>query len=318
MTGVMLRLAGTLAKTVLVLWVVTVLAFLLMEAIPGDTIDLLIPPNASESDIAAIELAYGLDKPVVSRYGDWLAGVVQGDFGRSVVSRQSVGELIADRLPVSLELAFYALVLALAIAIPAGIYCAYRPGSVVDRLVGFFSSAALAIPTFLLGPILVYVIAVQAGWLPLTGYRPWSAGVWEHLKFTILPVITLALGEAVILLRVLRADMMTTLREDFVVSARARGLSTARILVVHALRPSSFAMITILGVSLGRLIGGSVIVESIFRIPGLGQLMVTSIDSRDIVTTQAVILVIGVAYVVLNAVVNASYALLDPRVRSSS
>lgn len=311
------RLVETLAKTLLVLWMVTILSFMLMEAIPGDTIDLLVPPNASASDIAAIEQAYGLDRPLVSRYGDWLGGVVQGDFGRSVVSRQSTGELILERFPVSLELALYALMLALLIAVPAGIYCAYRPGSIGDQIVGFLSSTAIAVPTFLLGPILVYVFAIQTGWFPITGYRPWSAGAWEHLKFAILPVLTLGLGEAVILLRVLRSDMIATLREDFVVSARARGLSTVRILVVHALRPSSFAMITVLGVSLGRLIGGSVIVESIFRIPGLGQLMVTSINGRDIVTTQAAILVIGVTYVLLNGLVSASYAMLDPRVRNA-
>jgi len=310
-----IRVVTVLGQTVFVLWAVTLLAFLILEAVPGSTLDLLAPPDATRAERAAIARANGLDQPIVVRYLDWIGNALQGDFGRSLATKQSVAQLIGERVPVSLELALGALILAILIAVPLGVYTAYRPGKILDRVVGFLSSGALAVPTFLLAPILLYLLSVQLHLFPLTGYRPWSAGPYEHIRYMVLPIITLSLGEAVLMLRVLRSDMMATLREDFVVSARARGLSTPRILFGHALRPSSFSLVTVLGVSLGRLIGGSVIVESIFRLPGLGQLVVNSVNGRDVVTTQAVILVIALVFVLVNVLVNASYSALDPRVK---
>lgn len=315
---VLKRVAFSLGQVLVVLWVVTLLAFFLMEAVPGDTIDLLAPPGATDDEIRAISQSLGLDRGVLVRYFDWLGDALSFDFGRSISTKQLVSEAVIDRYPVSLEIAAGALAISLLIAVPLGVYCGYRPGGLVDRVVGVVTSAAIAIPTFLLGPVLLYIFAVQLQVLPLTGYQPWSAGAGEHLRFMVLPIMTLAAGETVLLLRVLRADMVATLREDFVVSARTRGLSTARILFGHALRPSSFSMITVLGVSMGRMIGGSVVVESIFRLPGLGQLAITSISSRDFQMVQAVILIAGVTFVLVNGLVNASYALLDPRLRSSS
>ncbi|WP_230304510.1 MULTISPECIES: ABC transporter permease [unclassified Rhodococcus (in: high G+C Gram-positive bacteria)] len=304
-------------KLLAVLLLVSVTTFLLLEMLPGDRLASVLPDGATPEMRAAAEERFGLDGPPVQRYFEWLGGALQGDLGRSMQSQVPVTQAIVERLPVTLELAAVSILLALLVAIPVGIYSGYRPGGVVDRIVTFLCSVTLSIPSFLLGVLLVFVFAVSLPALPVTGWTPLSEGLVPHIRSLVLPVVTLAAVEAVGFVRLLRNDMVATLQQDFVLSARARGLSTPRILLVHALRPSAFSLLTVMGVSLGRLIGGTVIVETLFSLPGLGSLVMTAITGRDFLLVQGIVLVVAVSYVLLNAFVDLAYPLLDPRVRTS-
>jgi len=306
-----------LATLLTVLLVVSMAAFLLLELIPGDPLATLLPEGATPEVRAQVEAAYGLDQPLWRRYLEWLGGALQGDLGRSLQSQVPVTDAIFERLPVTVELAGLSLILALLVAIPVGVYSGYRPGGVLDRIATFVCSVTLSIPNFLLGVLLVFVFAVNLRMLPVTGWTPISRSLGGHIQSIILPVITLGAVEAVAFIRLLRNDMVATLQQDYVLSARARGLATARILFGHALRPSSFSLVTVLGVTLGRLIGGTVIVETLFSLPGLGSLVINAISNRDYLMVQGIVLVVAVAYVLINTLVDLSYPLLDPRVRAS-
>lgn len=301
----------------IVLILVSMVTFLLLELIPGDPLATILPPDATpEMRAEAVEL-YGFNDPLWVRYWDWLSGVLQGDFGRSIINGLPVSTAILERLPVTLEIAVVALAISLAVSVPLAVYCGYRPGGIVDRVTTFLASVILSVPNFLLGVLLVFVFAVQLGWLPVLGWTPLAEGWVPHLQSLALPVLTLAAGETVAFVRILRNDMVATLQQDFALSARARGISTPRILFRHALRPSSFSLVTVLGVTLGRLVGGTVIVESLFSLPGLGTLVISAITNRDYLVVQGVVLLIAVAYVLSNALVDLMYPLLDPRVRAS-
>ncbi|MBF0662703.1 MAG: ABC transporter permease [Rhodococcus sp.] len=297
---------------------VSVAVFLLLELIPGDPVDSLVPPGASDEMRDIARASYGLDDPLMERYLSWIGGVLQGDFGRSFTTQTDVLASIAERAPVSLELAILSMFVALAVSIPVGVWSAYRPGGRLDRVATALTSATLAVPSFVLGILLVFVFGVQLGLLPTLGWVPFSEDPVEHLLHIALPVLTLAAGECVLFTRLLKGDMMATLQQDHVLSARARGLPTSRILVRHALRQSSFSLVTVSGVVIGRLIGGTVIVELIFSLPGMGSLVVNSILSRDFIVVQAVVLLSALLYLSINTVVDLAYPLLDPRVRKVS
>ena len=304
-------------KLVAVLLLVSIATFLLLELIPGDPVESVLPAGASPEMRASAIAQYGLDGPLITRYFEWLGQALQGDLGRSMQSQLPVTEAIMERLPVTVELAGLSILIALAIAVPVGVRSAYRPGGLFDRVATLICSVTLSVPSFLLGVLLVFVFAVSLGALPVTGWTPLSGGLVPHVESLILPVATLSAIEAVGFIRVLRNDMMATLQQDFVLAARARGLSSTRILFTHALRPSAFSLITVMGVALGRLIGGTVIVETLFSLPGLGSLVITSITGRDYVMIQGIVLVVAVAYVLLNALVDLVYPVLDPRVRTA-
>ncbi|MBT2275227.1 ABC transporter permease [Rhodococcus qingshengii] len=310
-------LAGYLAKLLAVLVLVSILTFLLLELIPGDPLATLLPEGATPEMRAAAAERFGLDGPVYERYLEWLGAALQGDLGRSMQSQIPVADAILERLPVTLELAGLSILVALLVALPIGVYAGYRPGSLADRIITVICSVTLSIPSFLLGVLLVFVFAVTMHALPVTGWTPLSGGLGPHLRSLVLPVVTLAAIEAVAFIRLLRNDMSATLQQDFVLSARARGVPTRRILFVHALRPSAFSLLTVLGVAMGRLIGGTVIVESLFALPGLGSLVLSAINSRDYLLVQGIVLVVAVGYVLINALVDMAYPLLDPRVRTS-
>lgn len=315
-TGMLRRLLPV-GRFFLLLVMVSISVFMLLELLPGDPVDSLVPPGASDEVRAAAAEAYGLNDPVFSRYIDWVGGLLRGDFGRSFVTQQSVGGLIAERAPVSLELAVLSILVALAISIPVGVWSAYRPNGVVDKVATAIISATLATPSFVLGILLVFVFGVKLGLLPILGWVPFAEDPVEHLERIILPVATLAAGEFVLFTRLLKGDMMATLQQDHVLSARARGLPTWRILSRHALRQSSFSLVTVSGVVIGRLIGGTVIVESIFALPGMGTLVINSIVGRDYIVVQAVVLLTAVIYLAMNTLVDLTYPLLDPRVRKA-
>lgn len=299
----------------LLVWMVSVAVFLLLEMIPGDPVDSLVPPGASEEMRELARRSYGLDAPLFERYVAWMSGVLQGDLGRSFLTQTEVLTLVAERAPVSLELAILSIVVALGVSVPVGVWSAYRPGGRVDRVATTVTSATLAVPSFVLGVLLVFVFGVHLGAAPTIGWVPFSEDPVAHLQHLVLPVITLAAGECVLFTRLLKGDMLATLQQDHVLSARARGLPTWRILIRHALRQSSFSLVTVSGVVLGRLIGGTVIVEMIFSLPGMGTLVVNSILSRDFVVVQAVVLLGALLYLTINTLVDLAYPWLDPRLR---
>jgi peptide/nickel transport system permease protein len=298
-----------------VLLAVSLLTFLIASLLPGDLAYVILGDQATPEKVEALRQDMGLDQPVWWRYLGWLGHVLQGDFGRSFRTGQTVLQAVAERLPVSFELMLLAEIGALAIGIPLAIACAVKSGSAFDRFMTGSAFGMLSVPTFLSAILLIYLFAVQLHWLPATGYVPFSEDPIGNLRCFVLPALTLALGEWPVLMRVLRSDMIATLQEDFIAMARAKGLKPSRILLVHALKPSSLTLVTVTGINIGRLIGGTVIVEQIFALPGIGRLLVGAITTRDLIILQGVVLVVAFGYVLMNFIVDMLYAVLDPRIR---
>jgi peptide/nickel transport system permease protein len=315
----MTLMLGFLARRLLyllpVLFAVSLLTFLIASLLPGDLASVILGDQATPEKVAALRHDMGLDQPIWWRYLSWLGGVLAGDFGRSFRTGQTVLQAVAERLPVSFELMLLAELGALAIGIPLAIACAVRSGSAFDRLVTGTAFSMLSLPAFLSAILLIYFFAVELRWLPATGYVPLSEDPLGNLRCFVLPALTLALGEWPVLMRVLRSDMIATLQEDYIAMARAKGLKPSRILLVHALKPSSLTLVTVTGINIGRLMGGTVIVESIFALPGIGRLLLGSIYTRDLIILQGVVLCVAVGYVLINFIVDMLYAVLDPRIR---
>jgi peptide/nickel transport system permease protein len=298
-----------------VLLAVSLLTFLIASLLPGDLAYVILGDQATPDKVAALRHDMGLDQPILWRYLSWLGHVLQGDFGRSFRTGQTVLQVVSERLPVSLELMFLAELGALAIGIPLAIACAVRSGSAFDRFMTGAAFSMLSVPAFLAAILLIYLFAVELRWLPATGYVPFAEDPIGNLRCFVLPALTLALGEWPVLMRVLRSDMIATLQEDYIAMARAKGLKPSRILLVHALKPSSLTLITVTGINIGRLIGGAVIVESIFALPGIGRLLLGAIYTRDLIILQGVVLFVALGYVLMNFIVDMLYAILDPRIR---
>lgn len=288
---------------------------LLIDLTPGDPAATILGDNATPQQIAVLRDQLGLDKPLLVRYAEWLGHLARGDFGTSIRSQQPVLDAILERLPVTLELAVLAQIIAFAVVLPLALYTAYRAGGRADRLANVVTSGLVSMPPFLTALLLVFVFALTLRAFPATGWVRLSEDPVGNLSSAFLPALTLALTELAVLTRVLRSDLIATLQEDFILSAKAKGLPTWYVLLRHALRPSSFSLITLAGLGLGRLIGGAVIVETLFALPGIGQLLVNSILAKDAVTVQGVVIFVALAYVALNLLTDLLYAILDPRTR---
>ena len=308
-------IAYRLAYLLPVLFAVTLLTFLIASLLPGDLAYAMLGDQATPEAVAALRRDMGLDQPLWWRYLNWLGGILQGDFGRSFRTGEPVLSAILARLPVSLELMLLAEVTALAISIPLAIQCAVSSGGTFDRVVTGVAFAKLSIPNFMAAILLIYVFAVVLRLLPATGYTPLGEDWLANLRSMLLPALTLALAEWPVLMRVLRSDMIATLQEDYITMAKAKGLKQRRILFVHALKPSSLTLITVAGINIGRLIGGAVIVESVFALPGIGRLLLGAIYTRDFMILQGVVLFVAAGFVIVNFLVDMLYAVLDPRVR---
>lgn len=302
-------------RLICVVLAVTAITFLLVNLLPGDVAYVIGGENATLQDIQTIRHELGLDRNVVKRYFIWLGNLVRGDFGKSYLTREPVLEAIVARLPVTIELLVISQFLALIFALPAGIASAYRNGTFLDRFFSATGFATLSIPSFVMALLTIYLFSIRLQWLPATGYTPLFDGPWANIKSFILPGLSIALIEWVVLMRVLRSDMITTLQQDFILMARAKGLPPWKVLLHHALRPSSFTLITVLGIQIGRYIGEAVIVETIFALPGIGRLLVNAIYDRDYMMVQGCILLVTVGYVTINSVVDILYTVLDPRIR---
>ena len=308
-----------LLHSIPIIFAVTLLSFLSVNLLPGDVAETIAgigTDNAvmDETVVQDIREDLGLDRPVVVRYLSWLGYAVRGELGKSYQTGQSVSEAIALRLPVTIQLLLMAQILAILLAIPAGIFSAYRAGKLPDRVITTLAFSFLAAPSFIVAISLAFIFAVLLNWFPATGYVPFSEDFIGNIRSFTLPALALALIEWPILCRVLRNDLISTLQEDFISLAKAKGLRPFHILFRHALRPSSFTLITIVGIQLGNLISGAVIVESIFALPGLGSLLVASIHSREILMVQGIVALMAVAYVVINLFVDILYGALDPRI----
>ncbi|QIO99288.1 ABC transporter permease [Bradyrhizobium symbiodeficiens] len=298
-----------------VLLAVSLLTFLIASLLPGDLALVILGDQATPENVAALRRDMGLDQPLWWRYLSWLGHVLQGDLGRSFRTGQTVLQAVAERIPVSLELMLMAEFIGLMIGVPVAIACAARAGGAFDRVMTGSAFAMLSMPSFLVAILLIYLFAVELHWLPATGYVPFTEEPLNNLRFFVLPALTLALAEWPGIMRVLRSDMIATLQEDYIALAEAKGLKPARILFVHALKPSSLTLVTVTGINIGRLLGGTLIVESIFALPGIGRLLVGAIYTRDLVILQGVVLLVACGFVIVNFIVDMLYAVLDPRIR---
>jgi peptide/nickel transport system permease protein len=304
-----------LLRLAVVLLCVTLLTFFIVNILPGDIAYVILGTLATPQDVAGLRADMGLDRPILVRYVDWLGSALSGDLGRSYRNSEPVAQAIVDRLPVSIQLMVMAQIIAIGISVPVALLSVRKPGGLFDRISASAAFGFLAVPNFMLGIILIYVFALALDLFPATGYTPMSESFWGNIESMILPSMTLGLIEWTVLMRVLRSDLLTTLKEDFILLARAKGLPPWRVLFQHALRPSSFTLITILGLNIGGLIGGAVIVEQIFALPGVGRLLLGGIFNRDLILVQGTVSFIAVAFVVVNFLVDMLYAVLDPRVR---
>ncbi|HEY8546742.1 MAG TPA: ABC transporter permease [Acidimicrobiales bacterium] len=320
-----MHLARELGKRVIGLVVVVLLVTLftsfLLTLVPGDPVDTLIPvPDENEIVLerkAQVRERLNLDEPFPVRYVAWLGDFVTGDMGSffRVTDEDPVADRVKDALPVSLQLVVYSQIFALVVAVPLGVLTAYRAGSRFDRATNATAFGMLALPNFVLALVLAYYVGVWLGWLPVNGYVPFSEDPAEHVRHMILPTITLAASQIAVYMRLLRSDMVATLQEDFIQMARSKGISDRRVLWRHALRPSSLTILTVAGLNVGALIGGAVVVEIIFRLPGMGTELVQAILSRQYVALQGFVAIIAIFYVLVNFLVDILYTVLDPRIR---
>lgn len=309
------RLRTQVLTLIAIVFAATALTFAVTEILPGDAAVAILGDTATEAEIQSLRQELGLERPLVVRYADWLGNAMTGDLGRSYRTRESIAVMIGQRLPVTIELIILTQIIALGLAVPAGIIAAYRNRSGIDHALGSVSIGLLSTPAFVIGIGLIYTLSVALGWFPASGYVRPSDGILDNLHSMILPALTLALAEFPVYMRLLRADMIATLQQDFILVARAKGLGVRDILIGHALRPSSLSLVTVIGINLGRLVGGAVIIETLFAIPGIGQMLVNAVYQHDHFAIQGVVLVVATGFVLINIAVDMAYALLDPRVR---
>lgn len=312
MTLFLIRRLGSLLATALV---ASAVIFVVLEVLPGDPAQVMLGVNAREDTLAALRTELGLDRPALERYLTWVAGLVVGDFGTSYTYGVPVAELIGDRILVSLPLAVLAIILSTLIAIPLGVYAAARRGGGIDAAVMGFSQIGVAVPNFWLGLLLILLFAVQLRWVPAGGFAGWEEGVGPALKSLVLPAVALALPQAAILARVTRSAVLETLGEDYVRTARAKGLTRAAALWRHAVRNALIPVVTIMGLQFSFLLAGTIIIESVFTLPGLGRLIFQAIAQRDLMVVKNVIVLLAVSVIVINFLVDLAYGMLDPRLR---
>ncbi|MFJ4293178.1 ABC transporter permease [Cupriavidus sp. NPDC089707] len=307
------RILTGLAGIAATLLAVSAVSFLLVALLPGDLAQTILADSATPERVAALRAELGLDQPLPVRYLGWLGDVLRGDLGHAIHSGEPTLDVILSRLPVTIELVLLTQVVALGLSVPLGILSAYRRGSPLDHGVLAGCLALLSTPAFVLGLALVYLLAMKLQWLPATGYTPLSEGVLANLEGMVLPVLSLALIEVPVYLRLLRSEMVTTLQQNFIALARGMGLPTWRILFENALRPSSLNLITVVGVNMGRLMGGAIVIETMFALPGVGQLLVESIYQQEYLMTQGIVLFVAIMFILINLLTDLAYALVDPR-----
>ena len=310
-------IAKRIISVIPVLIIVSIVIFSLIHLVPGDPATAMLGDLATEEDIAALRIRMGLDKPLIEQYFIWIGNIFHGDFGMSVVNNETVGSLIISHIRPTISLAIYALVIAAVIAIPLGMIASRKKGSAIDHVVSVISFAGISLPSFLLGLFLMLLFSVKFRIFPVSGYKEISEGFLEHIRSLTLPAIALGFMNAALMMRMTRASMLEVLGSDYIKMAKAKGVKEFSLLAKHAFKNPLVTLITIFGQSIVQALSGAAVVESLFAVPGLGQLMVNSIGRRDYYVIQAIVLLIAVINVVINMIIDILYGFVDPRVRVS-
>lgn len=304
-----------LLATIPVMIVVAFFVFLLLHLTPGDPAAVIAGDDASPADIEGVRRKLGLDRPIWEQFGIYVVNLLKGDLGTSIFSNLPVMTLVKQRLEPSLVLAFSTLVVAITVAIPMGVIAAWKARTVIDRVVMGFSVLGFAVPVFLVGYLLIYVFAIELRWLPVQGYKPLSQGAWQTLRSITLPAIALGMVYTALIARITRASMLEVLSEDYIRTARAKGVATPGVLLHHALKNAAVPIVTVIGIGLTLLISGVVLTETVFNIPGLGRLTVDAILKRDYPIVQGLIILFAAVKVLVNLLIDISYTFFDPRIR---
>jgi peptide/nickel transport system permease protein len=317
LVGILVFVVQKLATALAQLFVVATLVFSIMYIMPGDPVLLLLGSESSPSPetIANMRARLGLDQPVMTQYVTWLTNIVHFDLGTSILGGYSVGQVVADNLPRTLELGLAAIVIASLIGVPVGIAAALNRGTLVDTALTSMTTIGISVPVYILGALLIILFSLQLGWLPSSGYMDIGRNAPEHFRRLVLPAFTLGFGLAASIARMTRSSMLEILNRDFIRALRAKGMSERRIIWQHALRNASIPVVTIIGLQLGNLMGGTVLVEAMFNWPGLSTLLVDAVSSRDYPVVQGSVLAIAALFIFINLAVELIYGLLDPRIR---
>jgi peptide/nickel transport system permease protein len=304
-----------LVATIPVMLIVAALVFLMLRLTPTDPAAIIAGDNATSEQVADIRERLGLDQPILTQFFIWGSRTLQGDFGESFFFKKKVAELILDRLEPTLSLALVTILLAVLVAVPLGVLAAYRHGGWLDRIVMGFSVLGFSVPVFVIAYMLIYVFAIELNWLPVQGYQRIGLGIGGWLQRLILPALTLSVIYVALIARITRTSVLEVMNEDYIRTARAKGQTEGRVLIRHALANAAVPIVTVIGLGVALLIGGVVVTESVYTIPGLGRLTVDAVLARDYPTIQAVILLFSLAYVLINLAVDVAYTVLDPRIR---
>ena len=302
-------------STLPVMGIVALFVFSLLYIAPGDPAAVIAGDQASPADVERIRQGLGLDRPFLVQFGTWLWNILHGDLGTSIFTNLPVSAMIAQRIEPTFSLMAITLVLTILVAVPLGVVAAWKAGSWVDRTIMAFAVFAFSLPVFVVGYVLAYVFALQFEWLPVQGYTPLAAGLWPWLQNLILPALALGTVYIALIARITRASMLEVLQQDYVRTARAKGLGQRNILFVHALKNAAVPIVTVIGIGIALLIGGAVVTESVFAIPGLGRLTIDAILRRDYPVIQGIVLLFSFLYVLVNLMVDVTYTLVDPRIR---
>jgi peptide/nickel transport system permease protein len=312
---VLAYIARRLVATLPVVGTVAIVVFAILRLTPGDPAAIIAGDSATSEQLQQIRAHMGLDKPVVVQFFLWLAQLLSGDLGISLVSQVPVSQLIADRIGPTIALATSIIAFSVIVAIPLGVLAAWRQGTLLDRLVSAFAVFGFSVPVFVIGYLLILLFSIQLGWLPVQGYRPLSAGFWPFAERLILPTLALSSAYIALIARITRTSILEVMGEDYIRTARAKGLKESAVLVRHALGNAAVPIVTIIGVGIATLIGGVVVTESVFNLPGLGRLVVESVLARDYPVIQGLILFFSLVYILINLLIDVLYTLFDPRIR---
>ncbi len=302
-------------STLPVMGIVALFVFSLLYIAPGDPAAVIAGDQASPADVERIRQGLGLDRPFLVQFGTWVWQILHGNLGTSIFTNMPVASMIAQRIEPTFSLMAITLVLTILVAVPLGVVAAWKAGSWVDRTIMAFAVFAFSLPVFVVGYVLAFVFALHFEWLPVQGYTPLAAGLWPWLQNLILPALALGSVYIALIARITRASMLEVLQQDYVRTARAKGLDTRNILFVHALKNAAVPIVTVIGIGIALLIGGAVVTESVFAIPGLGRLTIDAILRRDYPVIQGIVLLFSFLYVLVNLLVDVTYTLVDPRIR---
>jgi peptide/nickel transport system permease protein len=298
-----------------VLLVVAVVCFVIIHLTPGDPASVILGSQASEGDLEKLREELGLNLPIYEQFFRWFLGVLQGDLGVSIFMHMSVSEAILEYLGPTISLSLLAQTIAILFSLPLGIIAATKRGSIADQLIMMFSLIGISVPSFIIGLYFILAFAVQLGWLPAAGYQPLSSGILEHLKTLIMPALSLGIMQGALITRMTRASMLEVFNQNYIRTAEAKGLKNIVVTYKHALRNAFIPILTVIGFSFATLVGGAVVTEMVFNIPGIGKLIVNSVLRRDYEVIQGTVLLIATSYVLINLIVDILYAYIDPRVR---